>query len=238
MSWWRPLTKQMLLKLSQHPAVARYARQGMNYVKSHPSGIKISTAMSNSWGELKNRVGSSASAFHRSGFEGSRRKGGYATQVLSMWSKYKGRVLSFIAVNFMGLVFLFQFGSALWPMFKHFVASLFTEPEKKIKKREGPPRAIKAYATAADEVGGKEKQPVLHHHEVKEKQKPEEKQLDGSENLERFSFVFSEGTDAYAKESMRRLERDVFGDVAKPDFSTSFKFRMSEDEEFRPSVKK
>ncbi|ESL08491.1 hypothetical protein TRSC58_03806 [Trypanosoma rangeli SC58] len=236
MSWWGPLTKQMLLRLSQHPAVSMYARQGMNYVRSHPSSMKITTVISNSWRELRNLVGSSASAFHKPGFDGSTRKGGYATQVLGMWTKYKGRVYSFIAVNFMGLLFLFQFGSALWSVCKQFVASLFTEPEK-IRKSEGAPRAIKVYLdAAAEEVEGKEKHVALHHHEQKKKQ--EERHPDKSEGLERFSFVFSDGTDAYARESMQSLERDVFGGVAKPDFSTSFKFRMSEEEEFRSAVKK
>ncbi|RNF10111.1 hypothetical protein TraAM80_01860 [Trypanosoma rangeli] len=236
MSWWGPLTKQMLLRLSRHPAVSMYARQGMNYVRSHPSSMKMTTAMSNSWGELRNLVRSSASAFNKSGFDGSTMKGGYTAQVFGMWNKYKGRVFSFIAVNFMGLLFLFQFGSVLWSESKQFVARLLTEPEKKIRKSEGAPRAIKVYVdAAAEEVEGKEKHLALHHHE---KQKKEERHPDKSESLERFSFVFSDGTDAYARESMQRLERDVFGDVAKPDFSTSFKFRMSEDEEFRSAVKK
>ncbi|ESS65611.1 hypothetical protein TCDM_05881 [Trypanosoma cruzi Dm28c] len=105
MAWWSQLTKQMLLRLSKHPTVHRYARQGMNYVRDHPSGRKVSSAMSNSWVEIRSRVESSTSAFRTLGFDGNNKNGGYAKQVFTLWNEYKGRVFSFIVVNFMGILF-------------------------------------------------------------------------------------------------------------------------------------
>ncbi|EKF28364.1 hypothetical protein MOQ_007886 [Trypanosoma cruzi marinkellei] len=237
MAWWNPLTKQMLLRFSRHPTVHRYARQGMKYMRDHPSGRKISAAMSNSWVEIKSRVESSTSAFRTLGFDGNNKNGGYAKQFFTLWNEYKGRVVSFIVVNFMGILFFFQFGSLLWQMFKQMVSTLFTEPEKKLKKNEGSSRAIKAYAVGAEGIEEKKKKVILQQQQQPQ-WKQEEKHPVEMENVDQFSFVFSDGTDAHAKQSMLRLERDIFGNVEKPDFSTSFKFRMGEDEEFRPSAKK
>ncbi|KEG12754.1 hypothetical protein DQ04_01441000 [Trypanosoma grayi] len=225
MSWWSSLSKQLLLQLSRHPAVNNYARQGMGYVTNHPSARRAAAAMTNSWGEMRKRVGSSIPTFKSPGTRNSKTGTEYAAQVTGMWNKYKGRVFSFIAVNFMGIILFFQFGSAIWPMVKQLFLSLFVGQEKKVVKSEVTFPSVKALITDTEDIEKKPKQGLSH--------RLDEGEASKDLPMERFSVSFSDGSNAHVQQSMQVLEHDVFGTTEKPDFSEGFVYRMNEDDGFK-----
>ncbi|KAH9597911.1 hypothetical protein LSM04_006120 [Trypanosoma melophagium] len=227
MSWWSSLSKQLLLQVRKHPAVENYARQGVTYLWNHPSRKKAATTVSNSWEEMRKRMESSIPISKQSGFKKTKDGTGYTAHIINIWNTYKGRVFSFIAVNFMGIIFLFQFGSALWPTAKEMVAGFFNGRERKIGGDENPVRTIKARPVNTENPERAEKQ-LASRRGVEHKVKVE--------SLKESAFRFLDSSDEHVQKYMKQMERNVFGDVEKVDFSTSFKFRMSEDEEFRSSV--
>ncbi|ORC86377.1 uncharacterized protein TM35_000292590 [Trypanosoma theileri] len=227
MSWWCSLSKQLLLQVRKHPAVENYARQGVNYVWNHPSRKKAATTFSNSWEEMRRRMESSIPVSKQSGFKKTKDSPGYTAYIINMWNMYKGRVFSFIAVNFMGIIFFFQFGSALWPMAKQMVAGFFDRKEIKIARDDNPVRTIKTRPVNTENPERADKQSGSHH----------EDEYEGKvKSLKESPFNFLDSSDEHVQKSMKQMERNMFGNMEKVDFSTSFKFRMSEDEEFRSSV--
>lgn len=173
MAPWSSFGKYLLQQMAAHPEMQKAFRSGSLRMRNHPSFVRTQMKV-RSWKEQatafwtkqqqqqksSTTTNSSSTSQNQSGSRnnssstGSSQSEGFFTQankqrlvVSAFWARNKGKIYSFIAANFMGIILIFQFGHAIWEVIKN----AFREYAKARATAEHQAQAWKAQHTKKHE---------------------------------------------------------------------------------------
>lgn len=123
-------TRAALQRIISDPNVRRYANAIRQNIQKHPSAQRFANQASEYFSKAKNTTVPPGQQTTNSNF---------FSRAQSYWNQHRERVIGFLAANFMGVIFFFQFGQQI---FHILLSSLYSNPdphkidEKRRKKEE------------------------------------------------------------------------------------------------------